>query len=55
MPHLTIVCDLDFEPRIKRLLVKRTGPHRCLFVSPEQSGDLADRKAGAAFARQLLR
>jgi phosphoglycerate dehydrogenase-like enzyme len=51
MPNLTIACDLDLEPRIKRQLAKAVAPHRCLFVTPAQSKDLADRKANAAFAK----
>ena len=51
MPSLTIACDLDLEPRIKRQLAKAVAPHRCLFLTPAQSKDLADRKANAAFAQ----
>ncbi|HEX4139396.1 MAG TPA: NAD(P)-dependent oxidoreductase, partial [Candidatus Methylacidiphilales bacterium] len=51
MPPLTIVCDLAFESRINKLLAKRVAPNRCLFVTPAQSQDLANRKANAAFAQ----
>jgi phosphoglycerate dehydrogenase-like enzyme len=50
MPHLTIVCDLDFATGARRLLARHTAPHRCVFLSPAQSCDFANRRAERAFA-----